>query len=188
MQQSNRNSTRKTGEALPHFLSYPNTTNEFTPKLNAAPLRPNGATFCSPKDWPDSAAYPSGFKKKKKAMRSSHAYRRETTALDNRGVLPPSSASVSSRSTRRPTTTPDKRLVLTTQLDDDETIHMQSSIANDRENMRMLSLASRAESRRSKVRIDEEPKEERKRRKCPSSYSPTRPFPPHSLRSPLRSP
>ena len=64
MQQSNRNSTRKIGEHLPHFLSYPNPTNEFTPKLNAAPLKPNGATFCSPKDWPDSAAYPSGFKKK----------------------------------------------------------------------------------------------------------------------------
>ena len=128
----------------PHFLSYPNPTNEFTPKLNAAPLKPNGATFCSPKDWPDSAAYPSGFKKK--TLRSSHAYKRETTALD-------SSSTSSKFSKSRPKTTPDKRLILTTQLDDDETIHMQSSVANDRENLRLMSLASRAESRRSKAQV-----------------------------------
>ena len=78
---------------IPRFLNQVNFTNEYTPKLNATPHAPNGAMFCSPKDWPENSVYPSGFKKK--APPSSHAYKRETTVL------------------HRPTTTPDRRLLRT---------------------------------------------------------------------------
>lgn len=142
LQQENRNSTRRmAGERLPHFLNQIESTNEYTPKLHAAPLKPNGAMFCSPKDWPETAAYPTGFKKSLVSP-NSHTYLRETTA----------------GSTARPATTPDRRLLHAAQLDDDETVHMQSSIQNDREHRRLESLNSRMESRRSKAEFLSRPR------------------------------
>ncbi|GMH88145.1 hypothetical protein TL16_g11068, partial [Triparma laevis f. inornata] len=127
-----RNSTRITGGgSLPEFLDKIDFTNEWAPKLNAAPHKPNGAMFCSPKDWPENSVYPTGFKKK--APPSSHAYKRETTVL------------------HRPTTTPDRRLLHTAEIDDDETVQMQNSISFDRSQGRVTSTASLIESRASKI-------------------------------------
>lgn len=84
------------------------------------------------------SVYPSGFKKK--APPSSHAYKRETTVL------------------HRPTTTPDRRLIHTAEIDDDETVQMQNSIAIDRSHSRVTSASVMMESQASKMSFFSRPR------------------------------
>lgn len=114
--------------------------NEYTPKLNSAPMIPN-QPFNSPKLWPESSVYTNGFKGKKPP--SSCAYLRETT-IDRPATV---SSSII-----------DKRLIHTAKLNDEETVQMRNSIANDRKTQRVDCAQSRAESRKSRRDFLERPR------------------------------
>ena len=127
------------------------TVNEYTPKLNSAPMVPN-QPFNSPKLWPESSVYTNGFKSKKPP--SSFAYLRETTIEMNDddsvggGTVKsrPSSQSPVRMVVSRPQTTSgiiDKRLVHTAKLNDEETVQIRTSIETDRRSQRMDTQMSR---------------------------------------------